>query len=127
MIPPASNHGRRQYPQAPPVAVAPDDIGGLIAQLCRRRVRLRPADRLGPRPGQAGRLRSREHKIVWSRTCLGDPTPGIGVLEVLRIDRHARRLRGKFDSLDAENAARTVMGDRTTVIDHPRDECHQRA
>lgn len=33
----------------------------------------------------------------------------VGVLEVLRTDRRDRRLRGKSDTLDAENAARTVM------------------
>jgi transposase len=41
---------------------------------------------------------------------------GIGVLEVLRTDRRDRRLRGKSDTLDAENAARTVMaGDARAV------------
>ena len=34
---------------------------------------------------------------------------GIGVLEVLRTDRRDRRLRGKSDTLDAENAARAVL------------------
>lgn len=34
---------------------------------------------------------------------------GIGVLEVLRSDRRDRRLRGKSDTIDAENAARAVL------------------
>src|SRR4029450_7943479 len=34
---------------------------------------------------------------------------GIGVLEVVRTDRRDRRLRGKSDTLDAENAARGVV------------------
>lgn len=34
---------------------------------------------------------------------------GVGVLEVLRTDRRDRRLRGKSETLDAENAARTVL------------------
>lgn len=34
---------------------------------------------------------------------------GIGVLEVLRADRRDRRLRGKSDTIDAENAARAVL------------------
>lgn len=40
----------------------------------------------------------------------------IGVVEVLRTDRRDRRLRGKSDTLDAENAARAVMaGDAKAV------------
>ena len=34
---------------------------------------------------------------------------GLGVLEVLRSDRRDRRLRGKSDTIDAENAARAVL------------------
>jgi len=34
---------------------------------------------------------------------------GIGTVEVLRTDRRDRRLRGKSDTLDAENAARAVL------------------
>jgi transposase len=34
----------------------------------------------------------------------------IGVIEVLRTDRRDRRLRGKNDTIDAENAARAVLG-----------------
>lgn len=34
---------------------------------------------------------------------------GSGVLEVLRADRRDRRLRGKSDTIDAENAARAVL------------------
>lgn len=34
---------------------------------------------------------------------------GIGVIEVMRTDRRYRRLRGKSDTLDAENAARAAL------------------
>jgi hypothetical protein len=34
----------------------------------------------------------------------------IGIIEVLRTDRRDRRLRGKNDTIDAENAARAVLG-----------------
>lgn len=33
---------------------------------------------------------------------------GIGAVEVMRTERRDRRLRGKSDTLDAENAARAV-------------------
>jgi len=42
----------------------------------------------------------------------------IGVLEVIRTDRRDRRLRGKSDTLDAENAARAVFSGRATA--HPK-------
>jgi transposase len=35
---------------------------------------------------------------------------GVHVVEVMRTDRHDRRRRGKSDLLDAENAARAVLG-----------------
>src|SRR5215218_4111924 len=40
----------------------------------------------------------------------------IGVIEVLRTDRRDRRLRGKNDTLDAENAARAVLGGHATAV-----------
>jgi len=44
---------------------------------------------------------------------------GIGVLEVLRTDRRDRRLRGKSDTLDAENAARAVLNGQASAV--PKD------
>jgi len=41
---------------------------------------------------------------------------GIGVLEVLRTDRRDRRLRGKSDTIDAENAARAVLAGTVHAI-----------
>jgi transposase len=40
----------------------------------------------------------------------------IGVIEVLRTDRRDRRLRGKNDTIDAENAARAVLGGQATAV-----------
>jgi transposase len=43
----------------------------------------------------------------------------VGVVEVVRPDRRARRLNGKSDTLDAENAARGVLaGERTSAPKH---------
>src|SRR4051794_20012597 len=39
----------------------------------------------------------------------------IGVIEVLRTDRRDRRLRGKNDTLDAEDAPRTGLGGHATA------------
>jgi transposase len=41
---------------------------------------------------------------------------GIGVLEVLRTDRRDRRLRGKSDTIDAENAARAVLNGQANAV-----------
>jgi transposase len=44
---------------------------------------------------------------------------GARVVEVARPDRRARRLRGKSDTLDAENAGRAVLsGEGTSVVKH---------
>jgi transposase len=40
----------------------------------------------------------------------------IGVVEVMRTDRPDRRLRGKSDTLDAENAARAVLAGKATAV-----------
>ena len=45
----------------------------------------------------------------------------IGVIEVLRTDRRDRRLRGKNDTLDAENAARAVLGGQATAVPKSND------
>ena len=46
---------------------------------------------------------------------------GIEVLEVDRPDRSDRRLRGKSDTLDAENAARAVLAGRRTTTPKAKD------
>ena len=46
---------------------------------------------------------------------------GIGAVEVMRTDRRDRRLRGKSDTLDAENAARAVLSGGATAIPKTND------
>lgn len=46
---------------------------------------------------------------------------GIGVIEVVRTDRRDRRLRGKSDTLDAENAARAVLAGQVNAIPKTAD------
>jgi transposase len=41
---------------------------------------------------------------------------GVGVVEVLRTDRRDRRLRGKSDTLDAENAARAGLAGHANAV-----------
>lgn len=45
----------------------------------------------------------------------------IGVIEVMRTDRRDRRLRGKSDTLDAENAAKAVLAGVATAIPKSAD------
>lgn len=45
----------------------------------------------------------------------------LGVIEVMRTDRRDRRLRGKSDTLDAENAARAVLSGHATAIPKTAD------
>ncbi|MGI8416164.1 MAG: IS110 family transposase [Nakamurella sp.] len=45
----------------------------------------------------------------------------IGVIEVMRTDRRDRRLRGKSDTLDAENAARAVLAGQATATPKSAD------
>ncbi len=45
----------------------------------------------------------------------------IGVIEVVRTDRRDRRLRGKSDTLDAENAAKTVLAGTATALPKSAD------
>src|SRR5215210_5235124 len=45
----------------------------------------------------------------------------IGAIEVMRTDRRDRRLRGKSDTLDAENAARAVLAGHATAIPKSAD------
>ncbi|MGS0685658.1 IS110 family transposase [Nakamurella sp. GG22] len=46
---------------------------------------------------------------------------GLEVVEVSRTDRRDRRLRGKSDTLDAENAARAVLAGRATSVPKAAD------
>jgi transposase len=46
---------------------------------------------------------------------------GLGAVEVLRTDRRDRRLRGKSDTLDAENAARAVLNNTATAVPKTND------
>ena len=46
---------------------------------------------------------------------------GIEIFEVARPDRSDRRLRGKSDTLDAENAARAVLAGRRTTVPKTKD------
>lgn len=46
---------------------------------------------------------------------------GLGVIEVLRTDRRDRRLRGKSDTLDAENAAWSVLAGNSTSVPKTND------
>lgn len=41
---------------------------------------------------------------------------GIGAIEVMRTDRRDRHLRGKSDTIDAENAARAVLAGLATAV-----------
>ncbi len=45
----------------------------------------------------------------------------VGVVEVMRTDRRDRRLRGKSDTLDAENAARTVLAGKADAVPKSAD------
>ena len=45
----------------------------------------------------------------------------VGVIEVMRTDRRDRRLRGKSDTLDAENAARTVLAGNAAAVPKTAD------
>ena len=46
---------------------------------------------------------------------------GVGAVEVMRTDRRDRRLRGKSDTLDAENAARAVLSGNATATPKTND------
>ncbi len=45
----------------------------------------------------------------------------IGAVEVVRTDRRDRRLRGKSDTIDAENAARTVWTGQASAVPKTHD------
>jgi len=45
----------------------------------------------------------------------------IGAVEVVRTDRRDRRLRGKSDTIDAGNAARTVLAGQASAVPKTHD------
>lgn len=45
----------------------------------------------------------------------------IGAIEVVRTDRRDRRLRGKSDTIDAENAARGLLAGQATATPKTHD------
>lgn len=93
------------------VAVALDELGGLLGS------GTFTADRVGYR-ALIGWAAVFGDQIVFGVEGTGSYGAGLasairrsgnGVLEVLRADRRDRRLRGKSDTIDAENAARAVL------------------
>ncbi len=106
------------------VAVALDDIGGRLD------TRSFPADRGGYNQllDWAGSFGAR--KLVFAVEGTGSygagltsaiRRRGLGVIEVLRTDRRDRRLRGKSDTLDAENAARSALNGTSTAVPKTND------
>ncbi|WP_184840554.1 IS110 family transposase [Allocatelliglobosispora scoriae] len=106
------------------VAVALDDIGGRLDD------RSFPADRAGYEQliDWAADLGAR--RLIFAIEGTGSygvgltsavRRRGIGVVEVLRTDRRDRRLRGKSDTLDAENAARAALSGNATSVPKTND------
>jgi transposase len=106
------------------VAVALDDIGGRLD------TRSFPADRGGYNEllDWAGSFCAK--KLIFAIEGTGSygagltsaiRRRGLGVIEVLRTDRRDRRLRGKSDTLDAENAARSALNGTSTAVPKAND------
>ena len=77
---------------------------------CDRRRRISTAPGLGDRVRADHRVRHRRNRVLWLRFDLASiHRNGHSVFEVNRPDRRMRRLVGKSDTLDAENAARAVL------------------
>lgn len=106
------------------VAVALDDIGGrLDAQSF-------PADSEGYQQLLDWAASFGAKRLVFAVEGTGSYGAGltsavrrrdIGVIEVLRTDRRDRRLRGKNDTIDAENAARAVVNNTATAVPKTND------
>ncbi len=105
------------------VAVALDDIGSVL------QARSFGADRAGY-DQLLHRAASLGGKLTFAIEGTGSYGAGltcavrrrdIGVIEVIRTDRRDRRLRGKSDTLDAENAARAVLAGHATAIPKTAD------
>src|SRR3954463_13706991 len=106
------------------VAVALDDVGGRIDS------RSFSADRVGHQQLLDWACGLGARKPIFAIEGTGSYGAGltsavrrrdIGVIEVLRTDRRDRRLRGKNDTLDAENAARAVLGGHATAVPKATD------
>lgn len=106
------------------VAVALDDIGGRIG------AQSFPADRAGYEQLLDWATGFGARRLVFAIEGTGSYGAGltsavrrrdIGVIEVLRTDRRDRRLRGKSDTIDAENAARAVLSGNATSVPKTSD------
>jgi transposase len=106
------------------VAVALDSIGGLLD------TRTFPADRAGYEQLLDWAIALGAGKLTFAIEGTGSYGAGltaavrrrdIGVVEVMRTDRRDRRLRGKSDTLDAENAARAVLSGHATAVPKTND------
>jgi transposase len=101
------------------VAVALDDIGGRLD------ARSFPADRGGYDQLLDWAATFGAGRLIFAIEGTGSYGAGLtsavrrrnlGVIEVLRTDRRDRRLRGKSDTLDAENAARSALNGTSTAV-----------
>jgi transposase len=106
------------------VAVALDDIGGRLDD------RSFPADRNGYEQLLDWAADFGAKRLVVAIEGTGSYGAGLtsavrrrgqGVVEVLRTDRRDRRLRGKSDTLDAENAARSALNGTSTSVPKTND------
>lgn len=105
------------------VAAALSDIGAVI------QTRRFPADAAGYQE-LIGWARGLGHLLTFAIEGTGSygagltsavQRSGIGAIEVMRTDRRDRRLRGKSDTLDAENAARAVLAGHATATPKTAD------
>jgi hypothetical protein len=106
------------------VAVALDDIGGRLD------ARSFPADKAGYEQLLDWAATFGGKRLIFAIEGTGSYGAGltsavrrrdIGVIEVLRTDRRDRRLRGKSDTIDAENAARAVLNNTATSVPKTND------
>lgn len=106
------------------VAVALDDIGGRLDD------RSFPADRGGYEQLLDWAAAFGAKRLIFAIEGTGSygagltsavRRRGLGVVEVLRTDRRDRRLRGKSDTLDAENAARSALNGTSTSVPKTND------
>lgn len=106
------------------VAVALDDIGGRLD------ARSFPADRGGYEQLLDWAAGFGAKRLIFAIEGTGSygvgltsavRRRGLGVIEVLRTDRRDRRLRGKSDTLDAENAAWSVLAGNSTSVPKTND------
>jgi hypothetical protein len=87
----------------------------------RRHTRLRAADRLVDDPRPSVHLAFEKTGSYGAGLTAAVRRRDIGVVEVMRTDRRDRRLRGKSDFLDAENAARTVLAGNASAVPKSAD------